>query len=143
MLIRVYDCLCIDIPVHSYLLCIHSKPDVEKIIKTQGEVKFEEQKANGNKLHVRGALVFQTLYISEEHSHPIHSMNAQIPFDETIHMETDCNQDEVTIRVELEDLSSGLINSRKCFLLFKFYFTLSLNNFLYIRFRVRNIKVIF
>ena len=90
-----------------------SKPDVEKIIKTQGEVKFEEQKANGNKLHVRGALVFQTLYISEEHSHPIHSMNAQIPFDETIHMETDCNQDEVTIRVELEDLSSGLINSRK------------------------------
>lgn len=90
-----------------------SKPDIEKIIKTQGEVKFEEQKVNGNKLHVRGALVFQTLYISEEKARPIHSVNGQIPFDETIHMETDCNQDEVTVRVEMEDLSSGLINSRK------------------------------
>lgn len=90
-----------------------SKPDIAKVIKTQGEVKFEEQKANGGKLHVKGALVFQTLYISDEKSRPIHSIRAQIPFDETIHMEADCNQDEVTIRTEIEDLSSSLINSRK------------------------------
>ena len=65
------------------------------------------------KLLVKGALGFNILYFSEDAHSPIHNISGEIPFDEVVNMEDSCADDEPTVSWELEDLSTGLINSRK------------------------------
>lgn len=89
------------------------KPDIANIITEQGEVKINEIKAMNGKLLVKGALGFNILYLSEDAHSPIHNISGEIPFDEVVNMEASCADDEPTVSWELEDLSTGLINSRK------------------------------
>jgi len=89
------------------------KPDVDRIITQQGEVKINEINAMNGKLMVKGELDFNILYFSQEDEKPIHNITGQIPFDEVINMEDTCTDDEPIVKWELEDLSTGLINSRK------------------------------
>lgn len=89
------------------------KPDIETIVKEQGEVRISDVSAMNGKLLVKGALVFNVVYISEDATRQIHNLSGEIPFDEVVNMEEGCSDDEVTVRWELEDLTTGLINSRK------------------------------
>ncbi|MBE5968361.1 MAG: DUF3794 domain-containing protein [Lachnospiraceae bacterium] len=89
------------------------KPDVDRIIKEQGEVKITDIKAMNGKLLVKGALGFNVLYLSNEDSRPVHNIAGEIPFDEVINMELTCADDDPIVKWELEDLSTGMINSRK------------------------------
>jgi len=90
-----------------------SKPDISKLIKTQGEVKFDDQKIMNGKLYVNGSLHFCVLYLSDESGRPIHSIKGQIPFNETVNLNDNCNQDNANVKWEIEDLNAGIINSRK------------------------------
>lgn len=90
-----------------------TKPDVAKVIKVKGEARIEEQKVLSGKLYVKGSLQFQILYVSDEMTRPIHSMHGQLLFDEVVHMDSTCNQDDVMVRFEMEDMSCNIINSRK------------------------------
>lgn len=89
------------------------KPDIDKIITQQGEVRINEIKAMNGKLAVRGELGFNVLYFSEEDERQIHNISGEIPFDEIINMELSCADDDPIVRWDLEDLYTGLINSRK------------------------------
>ena len=89
------------------------KPDIDKIIKEQGEVKITDIKAMNGKLLVKGALGFNVLYLSEEDQRPVHNISGEIPFDEVINMEVTCADDDPIVKWDLEDLSTGMINSRK------------------------------
>ena len=89
------------------------KPDIDQIITGQGEIKINDIKAMNGKLLVKGALDFNALYLSDGDQRPIHNISGTIPFDEVINMETNCSDDEPIVKWELEDLSTGLINSRK------------------------------
>lgn len=89
------------------------KPDIYKIVKEQGIIKITEVKMLNGKLMVKGGLSFNLLYVSDESIRPVHNISGEIPFDETIHLEEACSGDEAVIRWELEDLTAGLINSRK------------------------------
>ncbi len=89
------------------------KPDIANIITEQGEITIKDIKAMDGKLLVKGALGFNILYLSDDNQNPIHNISGDIPFDEIINMETSCADDEPTVNWELEDLSTGLINSRK------------------------------
>lgn len=89
------------------------KPDISKIIKEQGEVKINDIKAMNGKLLVKGALGFNVLYLSDDDQKPVHNISGEIPFDEVINMEQTCSDDEPVVKWKLEDLSAGLINSRK------------------------------
>lgn len=90
-----------------------SKPDISKLIKSQGEIKFNDQKINNGKLYANGSLHFQVLYLSDETDRPIHSLSGQIPFDEVINLNESCNHDTGTLKYEIEDLTASIINSRK------------------------------
>jgi len=90
-----------------------TKPDIDYVITSQGEVKIHEIRAMNGKLMVKGALAFNVLYLSEREPKPVHNLSGEIPFDEVINMDVNCTDDEPVIRWELEDLSTGLINSRK------------------------------
>lgn len=89
------------------------KPDIDKIIKEQGEIRISDIKAMNGKLLVKGALGFNILYLSEEDQRPVHNITGEIPFDEVINMEPTCSDDLPTVKWELEDISTDLINSRK------------------------------
>ncbi len=89
------------------------KPDIYKIIKEQGAVKINDVKMMNGKLMVKGALYFNMLYFSDENTRPVHSISGEVPFDEVIHLDDACVGDEAIINWELEDLTTGLINSRK------------------------------
>lgn len=90
-----------------------TKPDVSSLITTGGEIKFSEQKIMNGKLYVNGSLIFTVLYLSDETGRPIHSINGQIPFNEVVNLSDDCNQENATIKYEIEDLTTNIINSRK------------------------------
>lgn len=89
------------------------KPDIGKIIKEQGEVKVNDIKAMNGKLLIKGALAFNILYLSDDGQRPVHNISGEIPFDEVINMEQTCSDDEPIVKWKLEDLSAGMINSRK------------------------------
>ena len=89
------------------------KPDIYKIIKDQGEVKIQDVKMSNGKVMVRGVLAFNVLYLSDEPERPIYNISSEIPFEEVIHLDEVEAEDEASINVEVEDLTSSLINSRK------------------------------
>ena len=89
------------------------KPDIDKIITQQGEVRINEINSMNGKFSVSGELGFNVLYFNENDQRQIHNISGQIPFDEIINMELNCAGDDPIVRWDLEDLSAGLINSRK------------------------------
>ena len=89
------------------------KPDIDKIIKEQGTIKIHDVKMQNNKLVVKGSLLFNVLYLSDESSRPVHNISSELPFEEVIHLGENCTGDEAYVTWEIEDLSTSLINSRK------------------------------
>ncbi len=90
-----------------------AKPDIDQIITEQGEIKINDIRAMNGKLMVKGALVFNVLYLSEGDQRPIRNLSGEVPFDEVINMDVTCADDEPVLKWDLEDLTTGLINSRK------------------------------
>ena len=87
------------------------KPDVKMIIRECGTIRFMDKKCNAGRLHVKGMLKMEILYIGED-GITIHGMQGELPFDEMIHIEQeDCSG--MTIRAELEDITATMIHSRK------------------------------
>lgn len=89
------------------------KPDIDRIITQQGDLRINEVKAMNSKLLLKGELGFNVLYFSEEDARPIHNISGEIPFDEVINMDQSCADDDPIVKWDLEDLTTGLINSRK------------------------------
>ncbi len=89
------------------------KPDIEHLVKEQGDIRISDVKAMNGKLVVKGTLAFNVIYVSDDHSRPIYNLSGEIPFDEVINMEDGCSDDTVTVRWDLEDLTASIINSRK------------------------------
>ncbi len=89
------------------------KADIYKIIKEQGEVKIQDLKISNGKIITQGDLIFNVLYLSDESERPIYNISSEIPFEEAIHLDGVEAEDEASIIVEIEDLTSSLINSRK------------------------------
>ncbi len=89
------------------------KPDIDQIITEQGEVKISDIRAMNGKLMVKGALVFNVLYLCDGDQRPVHNISGEIPFDEVINMDVSCADDNPNLKWDLEDLRTGLINSRK------------------------------
>lgn len=89
------------------------KPDVYQLVMEQGNVDIEEVRAVEDHVHVKGALRFQVLYISDEEVHHAACMEGSLPFSEQVYMDKVSANDSVTVKPVLEDLSVGMINSRK------------------------------
>ena len=88
-----------------------AKPDVKMILRENGRIRVMEKKCNAGRLHIRGVLYADVLYISEDGT-GVYGMESELPFDEMLHMEReDCSG--FTIRAELEDISASMIHSRK------------------------------
>ena len=89
------------------------RPDIDKVIFHSGVIKIEEAKAGNGQVTVRGALTVNILYTSDEEEEPLGKVETSLPFEEQFHMEGVEAGDSVYVRHTLEDLSVGIINSRK------------------------------
>lgn len=89
------------------------KPDIDCICLEKGNVVIEEAKAYPDSVTVRGRLVFQVLYHTDEEEHALATVEGKIVFEEKLHMPGLTGVDAVKAEGSVEDLSIGIINSRK------------------------------
>ncbi len=85
--------------------------DVEQVIMAAGDIQMETVKNQGEKVTVKGKLAFQVLYRKPEGG--LQTLAGSIPFEEPINVPDLEEKDQVSVAWELEDLSAGMINSRK------------------------------
>lgn len=89
------------------------RPDIVKVLKEKGELRFEEVRAGNGAVWVKGSLNFRVLYRSEQGNGKISCLKGEIPFQEKINMDGLQENDNVTAAGEIEDITIGVINSRK------------------------------
>ena len=77
-----------------------SRPDVYQLVQEQGEIILDE-------------IRFTVLYLSDDDVRRPASMEGSLPFEEQVYMEGVAPTDGISVKKELEDLSVGMINSRK------------------------------
>ena len=90
-----------------------SKPDVANLIYEKAQIQVEEVKPTEDHVTVRGRLFFWVLYQTREEGQKLVSVDGKLPFEEQLYMEGVCATDAVTVKTALEDLTVGIINSRK------------------------------
>ena len=90
-----------------------SKPDIIRLLKPDGEIKITDKKQMNGKLLLNGSLLFRILYISDDTSRPLHTLQGELPFSESINLSEDCSVETLNIVWEFEDLTADIINSRK------------------------------
>lgn len=89
------------------------KADIEKIIQEKSEVQVEEVRPAQDHVTVRGALIYDLLYMDNEQEHRIHSMRGKVYFEEIVHIDGMSDQDNVCVEWEYEAPHVTIINSRK------------------------------
>ncbi|MCD8019924.1 MAG: DUF3794 domain-containing protein [Clostridiales bacterium] len=91
-----------------------TKPDVEKIVESRGEVHIDEIEIMTDRLRIRGAFLVQILYISTENDQKIAHMEHEFSLEEFMNVEGAEATDTAKVTADLEDLTVSVINSRKC-----------------------------
>ncbi len=89
------------------------KSDIDEIITSSGKIQIENVRVNNQKINVKGKLMFALLYGSMDDNRLLHNMTGEIPIEELINVEGVMDTDSVNIRCDIEDLTIGIINSRK------------------------------
>lgn len=89
------------------------KPDVMRLIQDRGEIKIEEVAVIPGHIRLAGVLRFQLLYRSDGEERRVSSLSGEIPFQESLAMDGLTEYDTARVRWQIEDLSVGVINSRK------------------------------
>ena len=85
--------------------------DIAQVILDAGEIQMEPVKSQNEKVTVRGKLDFHVLYRKDEGG--LQTLGGLIPFEETINVPGLEEKDYVGVTWQLEDLDTGIINSRK------------------------------
>ena len=90
-----------------------NKPDILRAIYTKGMVTLEDIKLGNQVVWITGKLHFHTLYLSDDENRRLESVSGEVPFQEKLMMDNVTEKDEISIDAKIEDLSVGIINSRK------------------------------
>lgn len=90
-----------------------TKPDLIRIILDKGEISLDETTITQDHVWLKGVLRFFLLYRSDQEDGKISSMSGEIPFQESLAIDGANEYDTAKMKWEMEDLSVGIINSRK------------------------------
>lgn len=88
------------------------KTDMIKLVDRKGVIRTGEVRTEPDQVIVEGVLQFQVLYKCTEEG-GICSLKGEVPFTETIHMDGVQETDQLVLQGDIEDLTIGMINSRK------------------------------
>lgn len=89
------------------------RPDIVKVLKEKGELRFDEVKAGNGAVWVKGSLIFRILYRSDQEVGKISCLRGEIPFQEKLNLDGLQEYEPVRASGEIEDITIGVINSRK------------------------------
>ena len=90
-----------------------NKPDVSTLNLEKGELVIDEIKPGTDSVTVRGRLCYVVLYHTTEDGSSLVVLDGKLPFEERVILQGAMPADTVTVEGEVEDLTVGLINSRK------------------------------
>lgn len=90
-----------------------NKPDISHLNLEKGEILIDEIKPALDTVIVRGRLSYVVLYHTMEEGSSLVVLEGRIPFEEKINLQGVTPTDNVLIDGEVEDLTAGMINSRK------------------------------
>ena len=90
-----------------------NKPDVSALNLEKGELVVDEIKPGTDSVTVKGRLCYVVLYHTAEEGSSLVVLNGQLPFEERVILQGTVPADTVIVESEVEDLTVGLINSRK------------------------------
>ena len=90
-----------------------SKPDCDEICFSRGWVEMTDIKPLMDEVRIVGNLCYNLLYHTEERGCSQVRLEGKLPFGEKVHMEGIRPSDMVQINCDVEDLTVGMINSRK------------------------------
>lgn len=85
--------------------------DMAQVILSSGDMVIESVKNQGERVLIKGKLVFQVLYRKEEGG--LQTMAGSIPLEEPVNVPELGERDDISVSWEIEDLTAGMINSRK------------------------------
>ena len=91
-----------------------TRPDVEKIVESRGEVHIDETEIMTDRIRLRGTFLVQILYVSAEKEQKVSCMEHEFALEEFMNVEGAESSDTAKVSVDLEDLTVSIINSRKC-----------------------------
>ena len=89
------------------------RPDIVKVIRKQGELKIEEVKPAHGAAWIKGKLIFRVLYRSDREQGKISCLKGELVFQEKLNIDGLTEYDPVRVMGEIEDLTVGVIHSRK------------------------------
>lgn len=89
------------------------KADIDGVITSEGEVLIDSVRVNQGRINVRGKLNFRLLYLCNTGDKRLHNMGGMLDFDENLLMDGVSDGDAVNVKWDIEDLSIGIINTRK------------------------------
>ncbi|MCH5343510.1 MAG: DUF3794 domain-containing protein [Acetatifactor sp.] len=90
-----------------------NKPDVNSLNLEKGCIVVEEVRPGADVVMIKGNLSFSILYHTAEEGSSLVLLEGRLPFDERINIQGVNSNDNVEIAGNVEDLTIGLINSRK------------------------------
>ncbi len=88
-------------------------PDADRILMERGRIVMEEMRPGMDSLSMKGKLVYEVLYSSDDGDSGLYRMQGEIPWEEKIRVEGMETIDNPQVLANIEDLRSSLINSRK------------------------------
>lgn len=104
-----------------------TRPDVEKIIESRGEVHIDEVEVLTDRLRLRGTFLVQILYLSTDKEQLISCMEHEFAIEEFMNVEGAESSDIAKVTADLEDLTISIINSRKCGVRSVIYFHIAIS----------------
>jgi hypothetical protein len=90
-----------------------SKPDADSVNLEKAAIIIEEIQPGTDTVNLKGHMHFSILYHTTESGSSLVSMEGELPFEEKLVMKGVLPTDTVNAAGEVEDLSVGIINSRK------------------------------
>lgn len=90
-----------------------SKPDIDSILRVQGTIRLEDEKAGDGRVSFRGELVTPVIYQAKKSEKLIHSMTSSLPMEDFINMEGITKDTNICLTTKLNHLEYKLLNDRK------------------------------
>ena len=90
-----------------------TKPDINNVITSEGEVSIDYVGVGDGKVNVRGRLIFRILYMCGDGEKRLDNMTGELSFDENMLLDEVNDGDNVYVKWDIEDLTIGIINTRK------------------------------
>ena len=90
-----------------------TKPDINSVITSEGEVDINHVGVSDGKVNVRGRLIFKNLYLCNDDNKRLANMEGELSFDENMLIEGVKDGDNVYVKWDIDDLSMSIINTRK------------------------------